>query len=354
MLFVKKRSLIVSTVFLLLLLLITDITVYKTSIFEAFGEQFLNEERTQMMQERYQAVEESEQHRLDFPGKQISEVVFNEIHHKMTVQPAAGTDVGLEYTVKVYAKDEAAAEQKLNEVAIQDELSGGTLNLSAEADGQPIDPDYFAIEYTLLLPEGVNVKLDSHRGAIHIKGVQSDVEAHSVRGLVDITNVTGTVQVKSTDDHVYIANVNGDVELESERSMTTISEISGSIVLQNRQSSTFIDGIAGKVVADTQYGSLQLRQIKGRVDISDREGEIQMAELQNHVELRSTSGHVQLTRSDELGYRFDIQTNGGTIMTNLPIVVEKGKADTERLQGTVGDGQWKIDAALHAGQITIH
>jgi hypothetical protein len=112
--------------------------------------------------------------------------------------------VDYEATRYAMAADPAAAKQRASEVPV--DISREDSKIVIETDG---GKDTGA-DYTLRVPTGSSVEVESEAGDVEVSGVSGNVTATAEAGDVRVSDVGGDVKVESPQGDVGVSNVNTD------------------------------------------------------------------------------------------------------------------------------------------------
>lgn len=147
---------------------------------------------------------------------------------------------GVEISAERYARgsDPAAARANASRVAVDVAREGSTLEISSDGGRGT------GVDYSLRVPEGSEVEVESAAGDVEISGVADAVRAKAEMGDVTVREIRGSVTVESPRGDVTVEGVStetGDVEL---------SVGSGDVVLR--------DLLVGILEARVEAGSAEL------------------------------------------------------------------------------------------------
>lgn len=352
----KKRMVLLSSVALMLLLAVLDISIRKEELFEVFGEQFMNEQKTEAYQQAHQDVTSTTQHQMEIDRQDIKEVLLSSIRGNITVKRAADQMIHLKYTVKASASDKEAAQNKGDAVTIEEEMDKGQLTLTAEAGGKSIDYNNVSIDYELQIPDVMKLKIDNEEGTVRIHGLQGDIDASSDRGMMEIVDVQGHLSVNSSYGNIYLSDIKGNVELDNRYSNAIIDRAEGSVRLYSQSGRITISNIDGKVTGETENGFVLLREISGPVEVVGYSSELQLENIRGDTKITSEAGIATFILPESDGYRVDAAVRGGRILTQLPLPIQEdmdGDYDVQ-MNGVVGNGEWSLDVKAEFGDIMFH
>lgn len=131
---------------------------------------------------------------------------------RVSVEGITGSG-SVEYEAVRYAmgSDPAAAKQQASEVPVDISREGSEITI--ETDGG----DDTGADYTLRIPAGGSVEVESEAGDVEVSGLSGNVMVDAEAGDVTVTDVGGGINVVARSGDVTLTNVNtdtGEAELE--------------------------------------------------------------------------------------------------------------------------------------------
>ncbi|MFD2615319.1 DUF4097 family beta strand repeat-containing protein [Paenibacillus gansuensis] len=353
--FRKKRTVLLSSVVILFVLMILDASIRKEEMLEMFSEQFVNVQRTEAHEQTLHGETAEEQRQVEMDRQGIEEVLLTGIGVNMSIQRAGGEKIRLEYNVKVSGSSKEKLAAELNRITVQAETKDGKLMFRALSAGKPIHSDWVFMEYTLYLPDSLSLRVENEGGAVRVQAARGDVKVKLARGMLEILDVEGNISVESSLSNIYVADIVGNLDLNSHNGQTNAEQIQGKVHLQNQYDQTRIRKIQGGVTGTTLAGSIQVEEISGPVALQGRETAIQAANVLGDLQLLAKTGEIRLLIPEKEGYRLDAAATNGRILTHLPLpmVTDRDGEYTERIKGIIGEGAWKADVKADSADIII-
>lgn len=112
----------------------------------------------------------------------------------------------IEYEATRYAMagDPAAAKQRASEVPVDISREDSEIIIETEGD------DDTGADYTLRIPAGGSIEVESEAGDVEVSGLTGNVTVNAEAGDVTVRDVGGSVSVASPQGDVTVANVNTD------------------------------------------------------------------------------------------------------------------------------------------------
>lgn len=352
-----KRTVLLASVAVLFVMPFMDISFREEELFQQFGDQFFNEQKTEAFHQAHKVVTATAGRLLEVNGPNIKEVALSSAGGKVAVKRADNAAIRLQYTITASGANEDTANRRRDAVQVKEETSEGRLTLVTMADGKKVDPDHVTIDYVLSVPDGVKVKIDNDHGEVHIGGVIGDVEASSDGGFMEIVGVRGNLSASSSYGSLYLTDITGRTELKSKHSNVNADHVQGAFVLNSQGGHTFLNGIKGKVTGETYNGTIHLREITGSVAVASRYSDLQLDRIFGDMNVTAHSGHTRLIFPANQGYSLEAEVIEGRIQTQLPLPTEhiKGEEDITRMKGAVGDGaRSSVQVKASFGDVFIH
>ncbi|WP_245590337.1 DUF4097 family beta strand repeat-containing protein [Cohnella panacarvi] len=354
--FRKRRMLLLLSVAALFCLMIADFWTNKAESFERFGKPFVNERKTDAYDaSRRESVATAEKEltipREDLAGVSLSSVVEGRI----SVNRSEDAMVRLRYTITATARDADLANRKRDAVQIDQVARDGRLALKASVDGKRVDwNDDTTIDYVLLVPDGMNVRVESENATVRIEGTVGDATATAIGELLEVVDVQGNVTATSDYGNIYLSGITGDIELINRSADANLIDIRGNVAIDNHSGRNFLRSIAGKVSGETKGGPVYMWNVDGAVELRSRNGDLQLEDVRGDIRVTADNGKTSVILPADSGYRLNAATAGGRFRTTLPFPVESERKGDYSLRGTVGDGKWQVDVTSEDGNIVIY
>lgn len=352
--FRKKKTLLLLSVAALFCLMIFDIWTGKAQPFERFGTPFVNVERSDAYAQRQQEAVVTKEGELTIPRSDLLEVSLAGWGGRIEVGRSADAEVHLRYTLTASAAGEEKAIAKRDVIQVGHTAQDGRLTLAATSNGKRLDPEDIVIDYELLVPDGMNIRINSDNSTVRVEGTVGDATVEGFGELVEIVGIQGNVTAKSDHGNVYVSGITGDVKLINLAADANVNDIQGNVSIDNESGRNFVGRVAGKVSGVTRGGPLFVREIDGAIDLSSRHGDLQLEDVRGSIRVAADNGKTSLILPPDAGYTLNATTTGGRFRTTLPIPVESESKGEYSLRGTIGDGTWQADITSDFGNIVIY
>ncbi|MCL4812868.1 MAG: DUF4097 family beta strand repeat protein [Vicinamibacteraceae bacterium] len=263
----------------------------------------------------------------------------------VTVTGGPGNEVKLEIVKRAWGKDEAEAKRQLEAARVSVNQHTGRLEIRSMPGG----PKHrIAIDFSLVVPAGANLEVNSMVGDLKITGVKGEVRAETVSGSVEASGLAGLVALKA---------VTGDVKLWSSASASEVAanSVSGNVMLKGvKARSLTCSTVSGSVtVANGAAERAVVRSVNGDVELVGglTEG--------GRYELKSHAGDIRLVLDGKVGFQLEANTFNGDIVSELALTGVARTSSGDRymkrkaLHGTFGDGSAQVDVSSFNGSVQV-
>lgn len=192
----------------------------------------------------------------------------------------------------------------------------------------------YPIDFEVVIPAGMKVRLHDTSGKIELAAVQGDVE---------IDDGSGTLSARELDGALRVRKESGDIRIEDVRGSTVLNSHSGQSHLARLNALTVEDSDGNLDISDVasarihnRGGNLRVERVKGGVEIDDDSGEIVVADVAGAVSIRDTSGQIRTARTGAV----TIQDTSGdvTVVQAASLHInakESGEVMVRRVEGAV-------------------
>ena len=241
--------------------------------------------------------------RLQAPLESGSTVVAETNYGSIKVGGADTADCNVVATIVVQAPTEEEAAEIAEQVNIQLEPVGKTLTVRADKP-HVTNNRSISISYQITVPVQTNIECDSSYGSIELADTSGYVKAHTTYGSIDCDSITGQIQADTSYGRVDCRKI-----------------------------------ISDELTAGSSYGNID-------IEYSDT------APAQIRANVSTSYGNIDFTAPSGFTGQVELATSYGSVKTDLPIVV-KGKISSKRIEGTIGEGNGKLNLKTSYGSIRI-
>ena len=232
-----------------------------------------------------------------------------------------------------------------------DDEGGSRVEISDRSGGLEARADL-----TVAVPAGRRIDLNLAAGEVTVTNVDGDVYVDVHMANVTTNGTKGVLSLDTGSGEVSVTDAQGDVTLDTGSGGVTLKQIRGSKLA--------VDAGAGRLRADdvsVQSGNLdlgsggaQLMRLSARdikLDSGSGSTELDLLSDIRLLDIDSGSGGVTIWIPATLGAKVDIDAGSGGIDMGVPINVTRWESD--RVVGTIGDGQGTIRIDAGSGGIRI-
>lgn len=151
-------------------------------------------------------------------------------------------------------------------------------------------------EWTLELPDGVELDYSSGSGSIDVDGIDIDLNVGTGSGSIEVNDVTGSMKINTGSGSIRISKADGELDANTG---------SGSIRLRDAK---------GDADLNTGSGSIDLEDVEGTFDLNTGSGSIGVlgVTITGASDFNTGSGRIEIELAAELNHDLDINTGSGS------------------------------------------
>jgi hypothetical protein len=150
-----------------------------------------------------------------------------------------------------------------------------------------------------------------------------------------------------------------NLKLETHNGAIKIGNIIGQTVATTHNGKVTANKISGTTKLVTHNGKIEIREVSGDIDCNTHNGGIEayyseISKPGSDISMVTHNGSIELTTPKNYSANVKASTHNGSINTDLPITVI-GKVSKNNLTGRIGEGQAESELNLHThnGSIKI-
>ena len=277
-----------------------------------------------------------------------------------------GTDedkITISFKKKIWRKEEAEAQDIANQLKMNIDNNGLTLNISTnrqEFRKKRIDTDFF-----IAVPERMNVTVVNSYGLVRTEKV-ANTEITNHYGEVFVSDIRGELKVSNSYDDIEIEQVESNCKIEASHSSVTISHIQGTIEIQNRHGRLVMEDITNDILVRTPYSKIYGWDISGALDIENSYEKIELTNVgpvkivanQSLIDIDGADGDINIiNRYDKVRLK-NIKGNVSVDGKNLGISGNGVHGDKITLSSTYEDIEFdnfsgKTSISLSHGNLSL-
>jgi hypothetical protein len=154
-------------------------------------------------------------------------------------------------------------------------------------------------EWTLEIPDGLDLDFKTGSGNIEIEGLEIEIQASSGSGNIDIIDVDGSARTNTGSGNIELDNVAGDVDANTGSGSIRLRAIVGDASLNTGSGNIRGNSVSGAFSMNTGSGNIEVTDatITGRSSLNTGSGNAELvlaAELNDDVSLSTGSGNAIL------------------------------------------------------------
>jgi len=320
-----------------------------------------------------------------------SQVTVQTGHGDLTIHAGDVNEIRVEVNKSGSAPNESSARERMKEVRVVIEHSGGAYLVHPVDQGRA--GGNISVDLDVELPKSVSLTATSARGDIKISGIggvitattqNGDIEIHNAgsdvnvqlqKGDVRISDAPGNVRISGKGSQIEISDVGGDALLEgdffgpirvrnvkktthyaSQRSDITLLRLTGQLELDSGDIE--ISDVAGSARITTHNQDMDIENVAGKLDVTNAHGDIKVRcsdPPREDINVVNDSGEIDLTLPSNSNFQIAASSRSGEVQSDFEDASLKlaNESDTGRLNGTVGSHGPRITLTTSYGTIYL-
>jgi DUF4097 and DUF4098 domain-containing protein YvlB len=262
-------------------------------------------------------------------AQRLSQVVHDEQSFKVSGTPSVRLSTG-DGHIRVESWDRSEVQCKyekrgrtqsdIDRIEIMATQNGDSIQVEARIHGRGSWLSYATLNLTVFVPRQTNLVARTGDGNIDARGVTGEIELATGDGRVEASNLNGNLNVRTGDGSMELMDVAGRLQAQTG---------DGWMKIRGR------------------FEALEARTGDGSIEITVERGSKMAAAWR----ITTGDGSVQVSLPDDLSADLDVQTNDGTISTDLPVTISGRIGRT--LQGRLNQGGNTLTVRTGDGSITL-
>lgn len=192
----------------------------------------------------------------------------------------------------------------------------------------------YPIDFEVVVPAGMKVRLHDTSGKIELVGMQGDVEVDDGSGTFSAWQLGGALRVRKQSGDIRVEDVRGATVINSHSGQTHLARLNA-VEVEDSDGNLDISDVASARIHN-RGGNLSVERVKGDLEISDDSGEIVLDDVAGAVTIRDTSGQIRTARTGPV----TIQDTSGdvTVVQAASLHInakESGEVMVRRVEGPV-------------------
>lgn len=215
-------------------------------------------------------------------------------------------------------------------------------------------------EWTLEIPDGLELEFKTGSGNIEIEGLTIDIQANSGSGNIDVFDVTGETRANTGSGNIEFDNVEGVLKANTGSGSIRVHDIKGDIDLNTGSGNVRGEKVVGAVSLNTGSGNIELLHatVTGRSSMNTGSGNAELelaAELNHDLSISTGSGNATLDfNGQEVVGEFIMTANDkDDIRAPFSFDEEYGDDDDDRGRRSYRRGNYTREAKIGQKDILI-
>lgn len=374
----SKKLIVGLTIFLLIVVMVTDFRVNGVKVFENFARQLETESLRNMQHGGLKNDFNGPSADIEINNKTVT--IQDENIDTVFIRNPLGTvdisgedrnDIELSYKITVYAKNLELAESLVEELSIIIDNNNNNIVFGLVDVKIPEGVYGIKIDYNLLVPENMKLDIENKYGRLEVSDMTADVSLRNVYDEMDINNISGKADLYARYGNLYvkdveelelvsgynaidISNVHGNADIEQDYGQGRINLINGDVVINSSYGSLYFDGIKGDIKLKSKYTQVRGEEFDGNLTANIRYGQLRLSGVSNDLDVDGRYTAIEVNLDENLkDYKLYCETDYADINTNLSFDIEKDNS-TKIMEGTKGTGEVKINLISDHSEISIY
>ena len=153
----------------------------------------------------------------------------------------------------------------------------------------------YPIDFEVVIPAGMKVRLHDTSGKVELVGVRSDVEISDGSGTLAVWQLGGALRVRKQTGDIRVEEVRGTTTINSHSGQTHLARLNA-LEVEDSDGNLDISDVASARIHN-RSGNIRVERVKGDLEIDDDSGEIVVADVSGAVHIRDTSGQIRTART---------------------------------------------------------
>lgn len=156
-------------------------------------------------------------------------------------------------------------------------------------------------EWTLEVPDGIELDFKTGSGNIEVAGVNIEIRSNTGSGNIDVEEVTGDVRVNTGSGNI------------------TFSQVDGRLNANTGSGSIRLDRTKGDADLNTGSGNIRSREVEGELNLNTGSGNIDVvnAKLTGASSLSTGSGTAEISLAGALDHDLSVSTGSGNSIVDF-------------------------------------
>lgn len=307
------------------------------------------------------------------PGQVLG--ISNDFGH-ISVNGIPGAKMAqLDYSIYVYANDEAAGEAYLDtlDIRVVQSEEGVDVRL-VEPANRPEEIRRVRLDISGSIPSKARVKIYSSMGKVRVENVSgpsivnnafSDTTIREVDGNLsvdaaytnlDVTGIRGDLVVKGSYGSSSLRNVDGNVLVTSDFGKTSLIDVSGDIEAATSFGGIEAKGVDGDFKASGSYTVIEGKNINGNAVANTEYGTVRFQGVDGDMTVDARRSDVTIVLDQASDHRIYLETQNGNLTLQGTLSKLQPQTDTagrKTVTTVLGAGTHSINVRNVQGNISL-
>ena len=153
----------------------------------------------------------------------------------------------------------------------------------------------YPIDFEVVVPAGMKVRVHDTSGKIELVGVQGDVEIDDGSGTLSAWQLGGALRIRKQSGDIRVEDVRGPTTVNSHSGQSHFARLNA-LEVEDSDGNVDVSDVASARIHN-RGGNLRVERVKGDLEIDDDSGEIVVADVSGAVHIRDTSGQIRTART---------------------------------------------------------
>lgn len=340
----------------------------------------------------------------EYRSSKHATVEYENLLGSVTVVPASGKELWLEYTVTAGGKDDAAARRLAESIQFKTEESDGRVSIKViyplddhrsfafakpnaqRGWGHETNTEYMGrrvrvssrggtelqVDLVAHVPAGHRARFDNAVGEIEAEGVEADLDFDTGSGGITTRKTKGRLRADTGSGAVTVRDHQGDVEADTGSGAVEVVGVVGDVTADTGSGQVTVrDARARQIKADTGSGRVLIEDSSGSLDADTGSGGVFArgftagervradtgsggVELEGDLSgvrdlvIDTGSGGARLRTTKPMDLRLEIETGSGGIRVDVPDMTDVRQDDGE-FSAILGKGTGRASISTGSG-----
>lgn len=229
----------------------------------------------------------------------ISELKIDNNFGSINVNSSAGEELTVEYTIKVHADDKAAAENYLQNLAIEYNIENNeedrlVINLIDENMQRADSIKALEVEYDINIPENLSLDLANRFGKVAVVNINGDLVINNKWGSTLLHQIGGRSDLDISYGELEIDELNSELNLKTSYTDNSIKNIEDDAFINSSYAFIKLENIESNLNISSRYGGFEIENVKGRLNIESDYTGMSITDTENEIKADVTYGDIRL------------------------------------------------------------